>query len=238
MTVKKFIIGLILLFSFSSCMLLLGIDKKPNWLTDEELTDIAEKSKNPNELHFMMDTMEYYNEWKNLYGDIFKNIEHTEDSTEYKKQKGVAKDDMQPVQFRLFDSSGSEIFKIVNCYVEKPIKADWNVDGCFDHFPPSINDESLNTHNFDLDFLLATSYSPSNRSKPALSSLPKADYYGVIIWNDIYHKYSKKLIKTVQDNIRKTDKSVVLLNLNNHNYQIWHSVDNKTKSAIKSEISK
>ncbi|MBW7867528.1 MAG: hypothetical protein H3C31_04290 [Brumimicrobium sp.] len=237
---KRSFIGAMLLtviLSIQSWAILLGVDKKPKWYSDNQIIDQSKKHQIQSEYSVTLDTIRYKAKLRELYAEIFQQLRNSNvDSSEYKKQKGIFKDDSQPVQFRLFDTKGNEVFKIVNCYVDKPITADWNVNGCFDSFPPYINEPNLNIHNYNLEFLLACT-NPLNDSKPLTREmLPSADYYGVIIWNDVYHKYSKNLIKIVQKRISSVNKSVVLIYVNNHNAAIWSLTDTETKQKIKEEL--
>lgn len=47
----------------------------------------------------------------------------------------VVKDDLQPTQFRVFDDSVNELFKIVNCCIDPFILMNWNVEECLNSFP-------------------------------------------------------------------------------------------------------
>lgn len=219
------------------CKLLLGVDSSPNWLTDEDHRNLAQKLEIPVEYNLIMDTVSYYSELKTLYNSIYNQImQSNQDSAEYENQKMSFKDDSQPVQFRLFDSKGDEIFKIVNCYVDKPIAADWNVEGCLDVFPPQINYQSLNTHNFNLDFLLSHTTRVGEQQKMTFNMLPKADYYGVIVWNRVYKKYAKKLIEDVRKKVAKEDRSVVLLYVSNHNEILWQYMTVADKEKVMSGV--
>jgi len=155
-----------------------------------------------------------------------------QDSSEFIKLKKAFKDDTQPVQFRLFDNKGTEIFKLVNCYVDPPIPMNWNVDGCFDTFPPKIAVQSLNVHNYGLDFLLSHS-SLLDQRKMTLNQLPKANYYGVIIWNEFFRRPSRRLIKTVRKYIQESEESIVLIYINNQNAYLWAVMDSENKEKVK-----
>lgn len=219
------------------CKLLLGIDSTPKWQIDEEHRALAQKMEIPLEYYFILDTVSYNKGLKSLYNPILQQLkENTSDSAEYQNQKMTFKDDTQPVQFRLFDSKGDEIFKIVNCYVDKPIAADWNVEGCLDVFPPQINYQSLNTHNFNLDFLLSHTTRVGEQQKMTFNMLPKADYYGVIVWNRVYKKYAKKLIEDVRKKVAKEDRSVVLLYVSNHNEILWQYMTVADKEKVMSGV--
>ncbi len=212
---------------------LLGVDSTPNWKLENEIVKQAKKYNIPNEYNLVLDTADYYNGLKSIYNNLFKELNVSEkDSSEYFKLKKVLKDDTQPVQFRLFDNNGIEIFKIVNCYVDPPIPMNWNVDGCFDAFPPKTKIESLNSHFFDLDFLLSNS-SSIDQSKLTLNDLPQSDYYGIIMWNDFFKRPSKKLIKTVKNKIQESDETIVLIYVNNQNAYLWQVMDSKTKEEVK-----
>ncbi|WP_107038713.1 hypothetical protein [Brumimicrobium mesophilum] len=212
---------------------LLGVDISPNWKTDERIAKDAKKYKIPSEFNLVMDTVGFYSELRATYKNIFANLDIKDgDSTEYFKARNVLKDDGQPVQFRLFDKQGTEIFKMVNCYVDPPIPMSWNVDGCFDTFPAQTNIKSLNVHNFGIDLFLSNS-TTLNKKQFSLEDLPEADYYGVILWNDFYIKPSKKLIKTVRKYIEDSNENVVLLYIHNHNSYLWQVMDAENKNKVK-----
>jgi hypothetical protein len=100
----------------------------------------------------------------------------------------------------------------------------WNVNGCFNEFPPSIDIESLNFHYYDLNFLLNCA-SQIDGEKLSLTDLPKLDYYGVIIWNDFFQRPSRKLIKKVKEYIEDSEQSVQLIFINNQNAFLWQVMD-------------
>jgi hypothetical protein len=211
---------------------LLGIDTTPEWQTDEELEKSAKKHKIPDAYNLVLDTATYARSLKVVYTEALEDVkENNGDSTALANLKTALKDDQQPTQFRLFDATGMEVFKLVNCYLDPPIPMNWNVGGCFDSFPPKTNIEALNTHVFDLNFLLAHAKF-ANQSKLAFSDLPKADFYGVIIWNDFYKRPSKRLIKTIQKYSKTTDKTIVLLYINNQNQQIWPRLGAAQKAEV------
>jgi hypothetical protein len=217
---------------------LLGVDSTPEWKTDKEIAREAHKHKISPDNNLLLDTAIYYHQLNETYSKLFAELDFSEiDSSEYFNLQRAFKDDSQPVQFRLFNKDGQEIFKIVNCYVDPPIPMDWNVDGCFDKFPPQIDVESLNSHYFNLDFLLALSSSLSQK-KIDISGLPLADYYGVILWNDFFQRPSRKLIKTVQKYIEDSGQSVYLVYVNNHNAFLWQAMNAKTKEEVKQWIVK
>lgn len=237
---KSSILFLILIPIATGCgiayKVLLGVDSSPNWKSEKEISKQAKKYGISADYNLILDTASYYSGLSDIYSKQIKEINITEeDSTEYFKLKRVFNDDRQPTQFRLFDQNGVEIFKIVNCYVDPPIPMNWNVNKCFDEFPPSLNIESLNSHYYDLNFLLDCSTKLDNK-KISINDLPKAEYYGVIIWNDFFQRPSRKLIKTVRKHIKDSNESVQLIFINNQNAYLWHLMDSKTKEEIKKAL--
>lgn len=225
---------------FTSCgimyRVLLGVDTTPNWKSNTEIDKRAKRYKIPSEYNLTLDTVVYYEGLKEIYSNVAEKLTILEeDSTEYFDLKNVWKDDVQPTQFRLFDKSGTEIFKIVNCYVDPPIPINWNVQGCFDVFPPRIDIESLNSHYFDLNFLLSSSRK-LDQTQISLNNLPEYDYYGVILWNDFFQRPSRKLIKTIRKYTGNTDESVLLIFINNQNAYLWQMMDAETKEKIKTAL--
>ncbi len=215
---------------------LLGIDASPDWNTDEQIAKQAKAYNIPPEYNLVLDTSTYRRALNNLYSDTLNHTTITNlDSSYFKLLKKARNDDRQPTQFRLFNQYGIEIFKMVNCYVDPPIPMNWNVDGCFDAFPPKTSHETLNIHLIQLDFLLShTAY--LHKQTFNYSSLPKADYYGVIIWNDFFKRPSRKLIKTVREYVEKTDQSITLIYINNQNQFLWSMLDKVEKEKMKKEL--
>lgn len=215
---------------------LLGVDSTPSWKSNKEIAKQAKRYKIPDEYNLTLDTAVYYKGLSEIYTNRVKELTITEnDSSEYYALKLVLKDDIQPTQFRLFDKNGTEIFKIVNCYVDPPIPMNWDVQGCFDIFPPRIDIESLNSHNYDLNFILKTS-SKLDETRITLSDLPESDFYGVILWNDFFQRPSRKLIKTVRKYVSDSEQSIHLIFINNQNAYLWHEMDYETKEKVKNAL--
>ena len=240
MTLHKLTGLTILGILFSSCGLtygvLLGIDVSPDWNTDKQIAKQAKAYDIPTAYNLVLDTATYRRELKNLYTDTLNHTAITNlDSSYYKTLKKARSDDRQPTQFRLFNQDGIEIFKMVNCYVDPPIPMNWNVEGCFDAFPPKTSIESLNIHLFQLDFLLSHS-AYLNKQKFDYASLPKAEYYGVNIWNDFFKRPSRKLIKTTRDYVEKSGESIALIYINNQNQFVWSIAEAEEKEKIKMEL--
>jgi len=215
---------------------LLGVDSTPNWKSSKEIAKQAKMYKIPDEYNLILDTAAYYKGLSEIYSNLTKELAITEnDSSKYFALKGVLNDDIQPTQFRLFDKNGNEIFKIVNCYVDPPIPMNWNVNECFNSFPPRIDIESLNSHYYDLNFLLSNSSTIEDR-KIVLTDLPQADYYGVIFWNDFFQRPSRKLIKAVRKYVEDSGRSVHLTFINNQNAYLWELMDSETREKIKNAL--
>lgn len=239
---KYLIFSLLLIQLLASCgvayRVLLGVDSRPNWNTNKQINRQAKRYKIPEGYNLVLDTAAYYKGLKEIYALKKKGLTITEkDSSAFFALKGVWKDDTQPTQFRLFDKDGIETFKIVNCYVDPPIPMNWNVEGCFNAFPPKIDIESLNTHNYDLNFLLKNS-STMDKRKISFADLPKSNYYGVILWNDFFQRPSRKLIKTVRKYIAHSGQSVQLVFINNQNAYLWQEMDSKNREKVKTYLQK
>lgn len=215
---------------------LLGVDSRPNWNSDKSIRKQAKRYHIPDKDNLIMDTAAYFNGLHKHYSEIASSIVDKQ-SKAYTLLQEAHEDDGQPTQFRLFEKDGKEIFKIVNCYVDPPIPMNWNVQNCFDQFPPKINIESLNEHHFDLNFLLGSAHTMANQ-KITLNDFPQADYYGVVIWNQFFKRPSRKLIKTVRGFTRDSGKSIHLIFIHNQNAYLWHLIDDKTKEKVKRALQK
>ncbi len=240
MNLRDLIALVVIAILVSSCSLtysvLLGIDTTPKWKTDEQIAKQAKKYNIPTEYNLLLDTASFIRELKLIYSEanaVIK-ISHN-DSIQLAKLRKARNDDLQPSQFRLFDQNGVEIFKLVNCYIDPPIPLNWNVNGCFDSFPPKTSMEALDIHMFKLEFLLSHTTN-INRQRFTYSGLPNADYYGVIMWNDFYRRPSRRLIKTVHEYMDKTEKSVPMIYINNHNQFLWSVMNFEEKEEVKNSL--
>lgn len=230
---KKILFSCILISSLSSCKIFyrisLGLDSTPSWYTVEQTQKLAKKRKIPIDRNLEMDTVSYANAVTSFYQNRWDSLKQTDiDSNEIRLFKRIWKDDVQPVRFHLYTADGTEIFKVVNCYVDPLFPMNWNIDGCLDQFPPRTNIESLQTHNFDLEFMLSHTHgvdTPDLR----LENLPKADYYGVIVWNRFMVKPSRKLIKQIQEYVEHQDESIELIYIFNQKEFLWPYLDEENK---------
>lgn len=230
-----FIVFIVLIFS--SCRLsykiLLGVDTKPEWYSQNDILKSAKKYEINSTQLLILDTASYFDKIKTDFNERMSKIT-INDSVTIQLEERVFKDDYQPAQFRLFDKQGKELFKLVNCYVDPPIPMNWNVQNCFDSFPFKTNYKSLAIHHFDLAYILENTHNLKNESV-TLDHLPQSDYYAIIFWNDVLKRPSKKLIKLTRKKIAKLNKDIHVLYINNHNAFIWNSIDDKTKKELKNQ---
>ncbi len=211
---------------------LLGVDTSPDWVETQDINKQAKKYNIPAAYNFVLDTASFRNSIKTLYLKVADSLKLADtDSTKKHVFKKALNDDLQPTQFRLFTKNGQEIFKLVNCYIDPPIPMNWNIDGCFNVFPPKISYETLAIHRFDLNFLL-THVSGIDGQKITLANLPKADYYAVVFWNDFYKRPSRKLIKRVQKYVKNQDENIALIYINNQNQVIWGAMNFEQKQSV------
>jgi hypothetical protein len=237
-TSKQVLILLIFIPVLSGCRVayrvLLGVDSTPKWETTKSIEKKSKKYGIVDQVNLVLDTAAYYKGLKEIYSHEKHNISG-DDSVTLALLENAYKDDAQPTQFRLFNQKGREVFKMVNCYIDPPIPMKWNIEGCFDSFPPKTDIESLNEHYFDLNFLLSCSQTLDQKNI-GLDDLPKAEFYGVVLWNSFYKRPSKKLIKTIKDYAQQPNASIQLIFINNNNAHIWQLIDSKTKEEITSAL--
>lgn len=225
----------------SSCSLIyrgvLGIDTTPQWMDSTAVIKALKKRELTNDINLILDTASFTNAVKidfNEELDLFNESENTKsDSMAMKLRSNVANDDLQPTQIRMFSSDGKEVFKIVNCYIDPPIPMDWNIKGCFNQFPPFIDEKDLNTQQYDLGFFLSHSRQLDS-STYLLSELPKSDYYLVVLWNSFMVKPSKKAIETVKEYlVRHSEKLIIPIYINNHNSSVWSLMDEEQRERVR-----
>jgi len=205
----------------SAARILLGINFSADWMSEAEITEQTKKYKIDSAYNLVLDTLSYFNGLHDIYSQLYKDWQASDgDSVAYFSLKEVSKDDTQPVQLRIFNQTGKEVFKIVNCYVDPPIPMNWNVEGCLDQFPPQTISASLAEHHFDLDFLLSHTQL-MNGEKLQKKDLPQTDYYVVILWNDFMRKPSRNLIQTFREKQQGYPSSLTTIYINNHNAYIW-----------------
>lgn len=226
----------------SSCNLvkrsIVGIDITPEWFDQKGLVKEFDRKKIPDGNRYVLDTASYRKSLSKNYASEVKKLDlsHSNDSLYKTKLKQILKDDSQPVQVRYFDTDYNQIFKVVNCYVDDPITMDWNINKCFDVFPPKINIEDLNSDHKKLNFFLDHIYTVDGK-KISAETLPKADYYVIVFWNSFFRRPSRSLIKTIQDyDSNYKDKSTFIMYVNNQNAQIWAKIDSSQRREILNQL--
>ncbi len=229
----KIILITIITIYLSSCRpmyrTLLGVDSTPKWIySNKELKKEERKMKVQGDFLFELDTTKYSDTILSIYKSNVSDFKSTfpEDTNGLKMIRKVANDDVQAVQFRLFDKKGDEIFKLVNCYIEI-LPIDWNYEKCLETFPPKTKNKQLNTHQFNLELILK-----SLKQDITLSQLPKTNYYAVIFWNSFMIRPSKKLIAQLDNYYGLNHPEVTYIYINNHNAQIWSHTTSEQKNMI------
>ncbi len=240
---KKSISLIVLAIMLNSCGIvyrtILGIDTTPKWKTINDITKDFEKRKIPNNQRFVLDTASYSNLVrfeKNKKIEELKSDSANYDNIEIERIYENAKNDLQPVQVRYFSNNGEAFFKMINCYVQPLIPMTWNVEGCFDIFPPKTISYLENDDNKNLEFFLPHIKTLDGDSI-TLKSLPKADYYAIVFWNSFMTKPSKKLISVLnKDDEKNLNQNTYFLFVNNHNAEIWSYCNNQQKADIVMEL--
>lgn len=215
---------------------ILGVDSTPEFYTEEDLKKECKKFDIPLEQAWIMDTSTYYHEIKKYYKSIFEKIDK-QDSIALKEIYRVAKDDSQPVQLRVFDREGVEIFKTVNCYLDPPIPMDWNSRGAFNQFPPKTEIESLNQHHLNYDFFLNAAH-PIDKTNTDNFGKVDPDYFVIVIWNTYMKRASRKLIKLIGEKFSNLEQSIEFKYINNNNALIWQLANDEQKEKILKALKK
>lgn len=123
------------------------------------------------------------------------------DTTLYKTQ---VKNHLQPLQAMYFDAAGSLVSFHINCYAGGFPNLQWNRNEAMNVFPPKPQAPADSI----LPLELLTKYlNPTSPRHAALSS--PNDYTVVVFWNRFMGRQSKRLVRTVQDNLSKASTSRV-----------------------------
>jgi len=231
---KRLFILLFISLFLSSCTLIgkaiFKIDVRPNWKTIEKIeTDILKQAIPLNQA-YILDTASYYN---SVYTTYNNRINNTDDSLLTLKYTMNKKNDLQPIQIRFFDTKGAPIFKMINCFIEFKKEYPWNVDNCFNTFPPSEIEELKQDINENLQYFLPH-IKDLNGNALNLKNLPKSDYYAIVFWNEIMYGPKNDLFTQLYEYQSKfPDKQVKYIFVNNHNAVIWQLLSNKQKQKLK-----
>jgi len=233
----------ILVFLLSGCGLvyrvLLGVDSSVEWLTDCQIKKEFEKNKIPEDQCYVLDTASYFHavlKTTKMKADQIKNESLTIDSAKLLRIKEDYKDNLQPVQIRYFNRKGIAIFKMINCYMRPFPTQSWNIENCFDVFPPKPISYLKNSNNENLEYFLPHIKSISG-SSITIDSLPKANYYALVFWNSFIKRPSKNLIKQLDKYSREfPEQSTYILYVNNNNAEVWYLSDTDEKRKITKSI--
>lgn len=236
----KTILLFFLAFTFSSCNFfysaILGVKTKVAWVTKETLKKKAKKHDIPLAQCYSLDTsslkkafLQFYKEKRNQLPDSLT----TADSLIWKSWKRSKHDDLQPVHIYYFDKERKPIYHMINCYVHPVFpKMNWNIDSSFNFFPPRPFSPLNDSLYFNLDFFLPHIHKIDG-SVIAKDSLPEADYYAVIIWNDFMKRPSRSLIKTIQKyHSKHKDQNIHTLYVNNTNSIIWPYMNQEQREEV------
>tara|TARA_R110002050_G_scaffold200591_1_gene335522 strand:+ start:66539 stop:67216 length:678 start_codon:yes stop_codon:yes gene_type:complete len=220
---------------------ILGVDSNPGWKSHDQIVKDFKRFKIPESNSFVLDTASYTNAVLSVYNirkEKIKKDSLLTDSLDWYFAESNANNDLQPVQIRYFDQNGKPLFKMINCYIDGYLKMSWNVDSCFDTFPPkSIEYLSYDT-NENLDFFIPY-IKTLNGESLQLNKIPKSSFYAIVFWNSYMRKPSKTLI----NQIRKTElnnptKNTYIFYVNNHNASLWDLLDTENKKLLQQELEK
>lgn len=216
---------------FSSCGLMysavLGVKQNAKWTTRDYLEKRAKKLDIPLKDLYQLDTaslrkahLASYQKFKATLGND--STWNSTDSVLLKEKKGHLKDNLQPVHVRYFDKNGAPIYWMINCYVDPILpKMNWNIDSSFNFFPPRpfspLNDSLTDSLSFFLPHIRHV-----DGSSVLIDSLPEADYYVLILWNDIFKRPSKELIELIHDYHKKhAQYRIHTFFVSNQNAYLW-----------------
>lgn len=224
---------------FGSCRVfyrvLLGIDSTPGWVDKKYLEKRSRQLGLPDSQLFQLDTMSLTDAFTKPYLDLKESLLSdsllsSADSLLLKKEAKKLKNKLQPVQALYFNKNGAPIYWMINCYVDPVFpRMNWNIDSSFNFFPPRpfspLNDSLTDSLSFFLPHIRK-----ADNSVLTMRDLPEADYYVLILWNDILKRPSRKLIELVQE-YHKTypDKKVHVLYVNNLNAYLWPLMPHEQK---------
>lgn len=231
-----------LLITISSCRpiyrIVLGIDSTPQWRNQEETKKDFQKRGIPLEQAYVLDTASYRRAVIEGFEDqlaAMKSDTLPFDTAAADRLVKYTKDNLQPVQIRYFDWEGKPIFKLVNCYIDPPIPINWNVNGCFDTFPPRYPAPELKEQNQNLAYFLPHIRNHKGESTQ-IENLPEADYYALVFWNNFMKRPSKRLLSTLEKYAEDHPNSnTYFLYVYNHNAVLWSAMDAKSREEVLNE---
>lgn len=196
-------------FSLTSCMTIVqsifGI-KDANKLSDNQITKTSKSFNVDQSANYRLDT---------TYLAYILNL----DTTLLKAQR---KNHLQPLQALYFDSQGQLVKFYINCYAGGFPNIKWNRNGNLETFLPK--DQA------PLDTILNLKRQLSYLRPVCLSTnetvTENQDYYIFVYWNKCTKRHSKRLIKSIKQNVaRSTSTKVKTIYVNYDN--ILNKLENK-----------
>lgn len=232
---------LLIVILLSGCKLayrtLLGVDMTPSLYHADDINELFEKRNVPDSQAYVMKLNSYfealqYRSQKQVDQLEIDGIVSREDTLMIEKIKENLKYDTNPVQVRYFEKSGKPIFKMVGCKVEPPISMNWNVEGCFDVFPPQPIPEMKEDYKDSLQFFL-THIESVNGDPVSMDALPQADFYAVVFWNTVLIRSSRTLINQIRAYDQSfPEQNTFFLFVNNHRALYWSGANEEQQQQI------
>ncbi|MES2589264.1 MAG: hypothetical protein V4622_09795 [Bacteroidota bacterium] len=196
---------LILAFHLTSCMSILqsiyGI-KDPKIISDTEIIKSSKKFKVDQNTSYKLDTS-YYSFIINLDTNLF---------------KVQRKNHIQPLQALYFNSQGELVKFYINCYAGGFPNLDWNRDGNLETFLPKDQapvDTILNLQKL-VNFLRPVKTSTNQ-------DFENQDYNVFVFWSKCTKRHSKRLIRSIKENIslaKSTKVKIYYVNYDNVFYRL------------------
>lgn len=211
MNLRHTLLAVLMIVSLTSCnRVLLGIYgiKKPKHQTDEQIIKYAHKHN-----YDKYSIYKINNNYRSFIDTVGKNI----NAGEY-KLKTLQKQYYQPLQYLLFDSTGSLIVHSVNCDMGgNMINLQWNAEGQFDVFPP-IPQSTVYKH-FKLGELQKHITQLNNTT---VNNNETYSYTCVVFWNILMGRHSRRLVNLALQNLKLANGAkvnVILINNDNLYYK-------------------
>jgi len=189
-------------FLFSGCSsIFMGVFgmKKPKELDGKAIVETAEKYNVPQE--------DLYELQKSYYEDLFKNF----DSEKYEEE---IKNRYQALQVFYYKSNGEFVSYHVNCHAGGFPNFRWNRNDEFEKFVPGQQAKLDQLFTFED---LRSYFTPLDDTKSF--EVSNYDYVVIVFWSRYMGRQSKRLIKTVQENIKEhsEEQKVKVIYVNNDN---------------------
>lgn len=190
---KRFRLLLILTFllSLTSCssvfMKMYGMNN-PKQISNEEIVQLSEKYNIPPSDNYKLDTS--YVNFLNAFDSI--------------KYKNNIKDHLQPLQALYYNKDGQlESFQI-NCYAGGFPNLEWDRNEIMSTFPPQQQApiDSILPLNLHLKYIQQL---PDSKAIPT----DGYNYFVIVHWNRFMGRQSKRLIQTVQENVKLSENQKV-----------------------------